>query len=86
MLNTSRTLKKGDRLKSNSFECSAESRLGQLGTRAVVTHRDGVLAEVPGEAPCPVVDGKLGAILHIGAGFGGIILVVQHCSQEGGHR
>lgn len=81
----SRTLKKGDPLKSNGFKRSAESRLGQLEARAVVTHCDGVLAEVPREAPCPVVDGELGAILHVGAGFRGIVLVVQHCSQGGGH-
>lgn len=86
MLYTSRTLKKGDLLKSNSFEHSAESRLGQLRARAVVTHCDGVLTEVPREAPRPVVDGELGAVLHIGAGFRGIVLVVQHCSQGEGHR
>ena len=66
-------------------KCSAESGLVQLRARVVVTHRDSVLAEVPREAPCPIMDGKLGTILHIGAGFRGIILVVQHCSRGGGH-
>lgn len=77
---------KGDLLKSISFKHSTESRLGQLGARAVVTHRDSVLAEEPREAPCPIVDSKLGAVLHIGARFRGIVLVVQHCRREEVHR
>lgn len=80
----SRTLKKGDPLKSNSSEHSTESSLGQH--RAVVTHCDCVFAQEPRKAPCPIVDGKPGAVLHIGAGFRGVVLVVQHCSQEGGHK
>lgn len=51
------------------------------GRNAATTHRDCVLAQVSREAPCPIVDGKIGAVLHVGAGFGGIVLVVEHCSQ-----
>lgn len=55
-------------------------------TRTVATHRDSVLAEVSGKAPRPIVDGEVSAVLHVGAGFGGVVLVVQHCGQGRGHR
>lgn len=84
MLYTSRTHKKGDPLKPNSSEHSTDSSLGQHG--AAVTHRDYILAEEPRKAPCPIVDGKLGAVLHIGAGFSRVVLVVHHCSREGRHK
>lgn len=76
-------------MKSNSSEHSTESSLGQHGAGAAITHRDYVLAKVPGKAPCPIADGKLGAVLHIGAGFSRVVLVVHHCrwvrGQKGTH-
>lgn len=84
MIYTSKTLKKRDPLKPNSSRHSTGSSVGQHG--AVVTHRDHVFAEEAGKAPCPVTDGKLGAVLHIGAGLGGVVPVVQSCSREGGHE
>lgn len=70
-------------MKTSGFQQPA---LGQPQARIAATHRDSVLAEVPREAPCAVVDGELGAVLHVGAGFGAIILVVQPCSQGRGQR
>lgn len=86
MIYTSKTLKKGDPLKSNSSEHSTECSLGQHVAEAAVTYRDYVFAEEPGKAPCPILDGKLGAVLHVSGGFRGVVLVVHHCSWEGGHK